>query len=80
MRTNRIALISAIIVALASQNASFAAPPQRGGPGGGPSRETRSIEYRGAATYDEAIRLIHDKSLYSENMGHFDMLVKIFGG
>ena len=36
MRTNRIALISAIIVALASQNASFAAPPQRGGPGGGP--------------------------------------------
>ncbi|MBQ1864265.1 MAG: hypothetical protein II150_06725, partial [Thermoguttaceae bacterium] len=52
MRTNRIALISAIIVALASQNASFAAPPQRGGPGGGPGREARSIEYRGAATYD----------------------------
>ena len=28
--------------------------------------------------YDEAIRLIHDKSLYSENMGHFDMLVQLY--
>jgi len=28
--------------------------------------------------YEEAIRLIQDKSLYSENMGHFDMLIQLY--
>ena len=75
MRTNRIALISAIIVALASQNASFAAPPQRGGPGGGPGRETRSIEYRGAATYD-ADAATQNQTYSSEESEVIALLVK----
>lgn len=28
--------------------------------------------------YEEAIRLIQDKSLYSENMGYFDMLIQLY--
>lgn len=77
MKKNHITLVSAVIIALASQNV-IAQPPRgefSGRRGGEPGREARNIEYRGATTYDADVAT-KDQSYSSEDSEEIALLVK----